>query len=404
MIDARGAGPLPGLDLAWQKFVGLTYRFDRPHGVERPVIMDACVAQDDGYRFVYSLPFSEHRDAGRGYLLLGLARPRRADGARPGRKPSCAARGLEPAEIVGQEAGVLPVLLGGELDDLWRAGGPPVARLGLRGGFFHPTTGYSLPDAVRNALAAPRAAGADRAALCTASSAGARRRFGSSGASTSGSTGCCSGPPSRTQRYRVLEHFYRLPEPLIARFYAGRLDRAGQAQDPERPSAGAGRPRDDGAAGAPGMSRSAAVIGSGFGGLALAIRLQSAGIATTDRRGPGQARRPRLFLGEGRARLRRRPDRHHRPRLPSRTMGAERRRHGRRRRAPAGLAFLPPVLARRDRSSTISTTTPGSPSRSPRSSPPTSRAIAASSTIRPGSSSRAMRSSARCRSSISARC
>jgi lycopene beta-cyclase len=27
-------------------------------------------------------------------------------------------------------------------------------------------------------------------------------------------------PPG--QRYRVLEHFYRLPEPLIARFYAGR--------------------------------------------------------------------------------------------------------------------------------------------------------------------------------------
>jgi lycopene beta-cyclase len=25
------------------------------------------------------------------------------------------------------------------------------------------------------------------------------------------------------QRYRVLEHFYRLPQPLVGRFYAGRL-------------------------------------------------------------------------------------------------------------------------------------------------------------------------------------
>ena len=25
------------------------------------------------------------------------------------------------------------------------------------------------------------------------------------------------------QRYKVLEHFYRLPEPTIARFYAGQL-------------------------------------------------------------------------------------------------------------------------------------------------------------------------------------
>ena len=30
--------------------------------------------------------------------------------------------------------------------------------------------------------------------------------------------------PSR--RYRTLEHFYRLPEPLIERFYAGRSTRA----------------------------------------------------------------------------------------------------------------------------------------------------------------------------------
>jgi lycopene beta-cyclase len=30
-------------------------------------------------------------------------------------------------------------------------------------------------------------------------------------------------PPE--DRYRVLEHFYRLPEPLISRFYAGRLTR-----------------------------------------------------------------------------------------------------------------------------------------------------------------------------------
>ena len=45
VIDARGAGPLPGLDLAWQKFVGLTCRFEKAHGVPRPVIMDACVEQ-----------------------------------------------------------------------------------------------------------------------------------------------------------------------------------------------------------------------------------------------------------------------------------------------------------------------------------------------------------------------
>jgi lycopene beta-cyclase len=58
VVDARGATNLEGLDLAWQKFVGRTYRFEEPHGSTRPVIMDAFVDQEDGYRFVYTLPFS----------------------------------------------------------------------------------------------------------------------------------------------------------------------------------------------------------------------------------------------------------------------------------------------------------------------------------------------------------
>ena len=32
------------------------------------------------------------------------------------------------------------------------------------------------------------------------------------------------------ERYRVLQRFYRLPEPLIQRFYAGRLTMADQAR------------------------------------------------------------------------------------------------------------------------------------------------------------------------------
>ena len=61
VIDARGPdGPMPGLDLAWQKFVGVEY--DAPgHGLAAPIIMDATVDQADGYRFVYSLPFTPDR-------------------------------------------------------------------------------------------------------------------------------------------------------------------------------------------------------------------------------------------------------------------------------------------------------------------------------------------------------
>ena len=60
-IDARGAANLDALELGWQKFVGREYRLEAPHGLARPIVMDACVDQADGYRFVYCLPFAEDR-------------------------------------------------------------------------------------------------------------------------------------------------------------------------------------------------------------------------------------------------------------------------------------------------------------------------------------------------------
>ena len=221
VIDARGAGPVPGLDLAWQKFVGLTCRFERDHTVTRPVIMDACVEQDDGYRFVYSLPFSatemlveDTYYSTSPVLDVPLVRCRVGSYLRRS--------GLEPAEILAQEAGVLPILLGGRLEDLWSKSGPPIARLGLRGGFFHPTTGYSLPDAVRNAVLLTEQPEYTSDALhglfrARAASLWHQRVF----YQRLNRMLFRAAEPRR--RYRVLEHFYRLPEPLIARFYAGRL-------------------------------------------------------------------------------------------------------------------------------------------------------------------------------------
>lgn len=221
VIDARGAGPLPKLDLAWQKFVGLTCRFETDHSVSRPVIMDACVEQEDGYRFVYSLPFSatemlveDTYYSMSPVLDVPLVRCRV--------KSHLRRRGLEPSEILAQEAGVLPILLGGRLEDLWSTSDAPVARLGLRGGFFHPTTGYSLPDAVRNAVLLAEQPEYSSEALHAlfrgrSSALWHQRLF----YQRLNRMLFRAAEPRR--RYRVLEHFYRLPEPLIARFYAGRL-------------------------------------------------------------------------------------------------------------------------------------------------------------------------------------
>lgn len=221
VIDARGGGKASSLDLAWQKFVGTTYRFDAPHGCTRPIIMDARVDQQDGYRFVYTLPFSETElmvedtyYSSSPLLDLPLIGGRVDSHVRQA--------GWGDARALNMESGVLPVLLGGELADLWPVSGPPIARLGLGGGFFHPTTGYSLPDAAANAALLARQEHFSAAALhqlyrSRASHLWKERSFYQL------LNRMLFRAATPNKRYRVLEHFYRLPEPVIGRFYSGQL-------------------------------------------------------------------------------------------------------------------------------------------------------------------------------------
>lgn len=219
VLDARGAKAMPGIALAWQKFVGRVYRFPRPHGVGRPVIMDATVKQIDGYRFIYKLPISATD------LLVEdtyYADAPELDKAALRERIEAAAAGIGGGkpEMIDEESGVLPVVLSGDVGNLWR--GQPVARLGVRGGFFHPTTSYSLPDAVANASLICGQSDLGGAALHAllrgrAERLWRERRF----FRLLNRMLFHAAEPS--QRYRVLEHFYRLPPALIGRFYAARL-------------------------------------------------------------------------------------------------------------------------------------------------------------------------------------
>jgi lycopene beta-cyclase len=221
VIDARGADKTVGLALGWQKFVGRTFRYAGAHRCSRPVIMDATVDQSDGYRFVYALPFSDSD------LMLEdtyYSTSPLLDTASLGAKLDAIAGSFDDGEprCLDEEAGVLPVVIGGDLDDLWPRQGTRIARLGLRGGFFHPTTGYSLPDAARNALLLASQPRFDSAALHAvyhgkAAALWKERRFFQL------LNRMLFHAAAPDQRYRVLQHFYRLPEAVIARFYAARL-------------------------------------------------------------------------------------------------------------------------------------------------------------------------------------
>lgn len=204
VIDARGAGPSDH-PAAYQKFFGLELELEEDAPYREPILIDATVEQLDGFRFVYVLPFTPR------HLLIEdtyYSDTPDLDRSLARRRVLEYARDLRIARIVREERGVLPLPFAVPSDP---ETGPLNA--GWRGGWFHPTTGYSLPVAVR--LAAAVAGGSDLGALrahvraqqafCVRLN---RTLFGWT-------------PPER--RRDVLEHFYRLPIDTIERFYSMEL-------------------------------------------------------------------------------------------------------------------------------------------------------------------------------------
>ncbi|MDI1296024.1 MAG: lycopene beta-cyclase CrtY [bacterium] len=223
VIDARGPQDLSALRCGWQKFVGHALRLSQPHGLERPVIMDATVEQIDGYRFVYLLPWDERTIfvedtyySNAAHLDVAAIDARIADYA--------AAQGWQVEAITHRESGVLPVVHGGDFDRFWPAD-DPVARAGVHGGLFHAMTGYSLPDAVASAQwfadqpLDGLAAASRRRATAHWRHGGYYRLLGR----------MLFGAALPDERWRIFARFYGLPTGLIDRFYAGRstmVDRA----------------------------------------------------------------------------------------------------------------------------------------------------------------------------------
>lgn len=220
VIDARGATRLPHLAGGWQKFMGQTLRLTAPHGLAAPVVMDARVEQVDGYRFVYVLPFSptevfveDTYYADGAALDLPLLRQRIAAYAAQHR--------WQLEAVTYEETGVLPVIAGGDFAAFWRSGTTGAARIGTRAALVHPLTSYSLPDAVRYALYLSTLDNLSAVSLERANNAWAAEHW-RRGRFYRMLSRMLFGAARPDARWRVLERFYGLPEPLIERFYAGR--------------------------------------------------------------------------------------------------------------------------------------------------------------------------------------
>ena len=223
VVDCRDFTPSPHLTGGWQVFAGHHIRTARAHGLSAPVIMDADLPQHGAYRFVYALPldadeiFVEDTYYADSPVLDRGALARRIEAY-------CQPRGWA-GEVLGAEAGVLPVITGGDGAAHRSAFATPgVALAGAGGLFAHPLTSYTLPFAAETALAIAAALPRDGPALAALLDARAAAHWRAM-RFYRGLGRMLFEAARPEERWRVFARFYRLPEPVIARFYAGRSTR-----------------------------------------------------------------------------------------------------------------------------------------------------------------------------------
>ncbi len=228
VVDGRGPEKNAHLALGFQKFVGLEVETVEPHGETMAVIMDATVPQLGGYRFFYTLPFSPTRmlieDT---YYTDGPELDAASLTARV--HDYARQKGWRIKDVVREERGVLPVVLAGDMDGFWNSVGRDVPKVGLRASLFHPTTGYSLPDA---------AALADRIARMETITSATVQAMVEDHARTLWRDRAFFRLLNRLlfiaarpdERVSVMERFYTLPGPLIERFFAAKLTFGDKAQ------------------------------------------------------------------------------------------------------------------------------------------------------------------------------
>lgn len=220
VIDGRGMPPDPHLRTGYQVFLGQQWQLRAPHGLSSPILMDATVAQTQGYRFVYTLPLTPD--------TLLIEDTRYADA--PELSPSAlrqaigeyaAEKGWPLHHLQREESGCLPITLSGDIAAFWHAAGG-VPRAGLRAGLFHPTTGYSLPQAVELADRIAASVPFDAARLLDLTHRMGVQRWREQRFFRLLNRMLFLAGRSE-ERWRVMQRFYALPEQTIARFYAGRL-------------------------------------------------------------------------------------------------------------------------------------------------------------------------------------
>lgn len=216
VIDARG-WPTEANALGYQKFIGLNLKLKKAHGLKRPVLMDVKVRQEDGFRFFYLLPWGSHE------LLIEDTRysnlPDLDDQAIEAEILRYAEeKGFDIESIESKERGSLPLPGFDHSTPDFVEGS-----LGVKAGFYHPTTGYSVYEAVKTAEMISAWAKSDVLSIPSKLKEAADQRFHEQKFYRRlNNMMFLAADPEK--RYCVLESFYEHNPELIGRFYAGKTN------------------------------------------------------------------------------------------------------------------------------------------------------------------------------------
>ena len=149
VIDARGVASVSNYEGGFQKFVGWEIEQDVDWPEEEPLLMDATVPQEDGFRFIYTLPFSKKRILIEDTVFSDSPYWNKEE-FRNNIRAWLSKRGVQNYRVLREEFGILPMPWSGKPPRI--AQSSPI-KAGCSGNWYHPATGYSFPLAIRVALA-----------------------------------------------------------------------------------------------------------------------------------------------------------------------------------------------------------------------------------------------------------
>lgn len=219
ILDARGLNPAHqnGIN-GFQKSIAIDVTLSEAHGLTAPVRIDATCPQLDGLRSFRILPwdekslvvaecfYSDSPDLNRERIVRSI-------------QSFVERRGWRIAELGREEQHVMPIPM--TANYLVPSLGGEATAIGLRGGYFHASTGRLLPDAVRVADFISKIED-----LSTANVREGLVRFRRSSLSRQRFYRLLNRwlfyASEPTLRYTLMQYFFSQPEDLLERFEAGR--------------------------------------------------------------------------------------------------------------------------------------------------------------------------------------